>query len=115
MGTKILVPLMDLCNHSADANCEPRGVLGGPDKNILHGVSMVAKKAIKRGEAITSNYGTMDSITWFQKFGMICKGNLSHDSVVQYIDLPKEPTALFEEKTSYYPQMQETKRTFSLN
>jgi hypothetical protein len=56
---------MDLCNHSADANCEPRGVLGGPDKNILHGVSMVAKKAIKRGEAITSNYGTMDSITWF--------------------------------------------------
>lgn len=64
---------------------------------------MIATRAIKRGEGITTNYGVLDGTTWFQKYGMVLPGNDQHNNVVQYFDLPKEPANLYEEKKSYFP------------
>jgi hypothetical protein len=58
---------MDLCQHSADNhNCETGANIKDVEgQQALMGVQMVATRAIKRGEGITTNYGVLDGTTWF--------------------------------------------------
>jgi len=69
MGNKVLVPLIDMCNHSPEGedNCEPRGKIEEVEAGMSAcvGIEMIAKKDIKRGEAITTCYGTLDAVEWF--------------------------------------------------
>ena len=67
IGHRTLVPLMDLCQHSTDANCVDKPVVKTNEAGepTIAGIQMVATRDIKRGEGITSNYGFKDGSTWF--------------------------------------------------
>ena len=56
-----LVPLLDIVNHSFDANCTIR--------ENKHSFELVTSRDIQAGEELTRNYGNMDSYQFITQYG----------------------------------------------
>ncbi|KAL6746522.1 hypothetical protein V8C86DRAFT_2940393 [Haematococcus lacustris] len=74
-----LLPLIDMCNHSFQPNCEVLPVEGG-------GCSLVAKHSIAAGDALLISYGPLPNDFLLMDYGFLQPDN-PHDRVQLRFDL----------------------------
>lgn len=77
----VMLPLIDMSNHSFDPNCE---VL--PLRDTPGAVGLFAKKAIKEGEQLLLNYGNLPNDFLMMDYGFILPCN-PHDRVAMRFDV----------------------------
>ncbi|KAK9705300.1 hypothetical protein RND81_07G046300 [Saponaria officinalis] len=74
----MMLPLIDICNHSFHPNAKIIQDIDAGDSNML--VKVVAEKDIKRNDAVEINYGCLSNDFFLLDYGFVISGN-PYDSV----------------------------------